>query len=165
MSPEEIRLFPRVALGSDSPLTAQGDLLDEIRHAHLALRTPAAELYEYVTRSPADLLRLNHGEGAIRAGGLADLIVVRDVGLPPADTLAALSYQQIEMVLVGGRVQLASEEMKSRLPQTADRGLQPLSVEGVIRWIRAPLDRLFQQTSWYLNEPFYLGGKRVSLGS
>jgi cytosine/adenosine deaminase-related metal-dependent hydrolase len=165
MSPDEIREFPRVALGSDSPLTARGDLLDEIRYAHEELHTPAAELYKYVTRSTASLLRLTRGEGRLQAGGVADLMVVRDMGLSPADTLTSLSFRDVEVVLVRGRVQLVSEEMRCRLPQSAYEGLQPLSVEGTVRWIRAPLDRLFSETSVHLNGPLYLGGKRVLLGS
>jgi hypothetical protein len=165
MSPDEIREFPRVALGSDSPLTARGDLLDEIRYAHEELHTPAAELYKYVTRSTASLLRLTRGEGRLRAGGVADLMVVRDMGLSPADTLTRLSFREVEVVLVRGRVQLASEEMRRRLPQSAYEGLQPLSIEGTIRWIRAPLDRLFPETSAHLNGPLFLGGKRVLHGS
>ena len=163
MSPDEIREFPKVALGSDSPLTARGDLLDEIRYAHQELRAPAGELYRYVTRSSASLLRLTGGEGTVRVGGTADLVVVRDVGLSPADTLARLSFLEIELVVLRGRVQLASEGMRRRLPQSAYEGLQPLSVEGTVRWIRAPLDRLFAETSVHLHGPLHLAGKRVSL--
>jgi cytosine/adenosine deaminase-related metal-dependent hydrolase/SAM-dependent methyltransferase len=165
MSPSEIRQFPKVSLGSDSPLTAQGDLLDEVSCAHHFMETPAAELYGYVTRQSARLLALRNGEGAIGIGSTADLIVVRDTGLTPAETLPTLSYREIELVLLAGRVQLASTEMKQRLPRGACDGLQPLSVGGVVRWIRAPLDWLFAETQAHLPGDIYLGGKRVSLGN
>ena len=165
MSAGEIRTFPKVALGSDSPLTAQGDLLDEVHYAHNVLQTPAAEIYQYVTHKPARLLGVEDGEGAFRVGSKADLIAVRDTGSTPADTLSALSYRDIELVLLAGRVQLASPEMKKRLSQSACDGLQPLSVEGTIRWIRAPLERLFNETFAHLSGPIYLGGKQVSFGA
>lgn len=165
MSPEEIREFPKVALGSDSPLTAQGDLLDEVRCAHQMLCTPAAEVYGYVTRQPARLLDLRNGEGDFRVGGFADLIAVRDTGLTPAETLPTLSYREVELVLLGGRVQLVSSGVKERLPAGVCEGLQPLSIEGIVRWIRAPLDRLFEETAGILRGQIYVGGKQVCIGS
>jgi cytosine/adenosine deaminase-related metal-dependent hydrolase len=165
MSPGEIRRFPRVCLGSDSPLTSQGDLLDEVSCAHHFMQTPATELYGYVTQQPARVLALKNGEGAFRIGGFADLVAVRDTGLTPAETLATLSYREIELVLLAGQVQLASTEMKQRLPRSACEGLQPLSVEGVVRWLRAPLDWLFEEAWTHLRGEVYLGGKQVGLGS
>jgi hypothetical protein len=111
------------------------------------------------------LLGLKDGEGAFRVGSKADLIAVRDTGSTPADTLSALSYRDVELVLLAGRVQLASPEMKKRLPQSGCDGLQPLSVEGITRWIRAPLEQLFSETTAHLAGPIYLGGKRVSFGA
>ncbi|HXW61703.1 MAG TPA: methyltransferase domain-containing protein [Candidatus Acidoferrales bacterium] len=161
---DEIRRFPTVALGSDSPLTARGDLLDEVRCAQQVLRTPSAHVYDYVTDQAARLMGLKNGEGALRVGGFADLIAARDVGLTPAETLPALSYQDVQLVVLGGRVQLASPEIKQSLSKNAVKGLQPLSVEGTTRWIRAPLNFLFEQTVRYLSGPIYLGGKVVRLG-
>jgi len=165
MCPEEIGRFPKVALGSDSPLTANGDFLDEVRCAHEVLQTPAAELYDYVTQQPARILGAKNGEGALRPRGFADLIAVRDTGLTPAETLSTLSYQEVELVLLAGRVQLASPELKQRLPQRACDGLQPLSIQRTVRWIRAPLDQLFEKTVGHLRGEIYLGGKQVCLGS
>jgi len=164
LSAETVRTFPRVALGSDSPLTAQGDLLDEIRFAHQILQTPASELYGYVTRQPADLMNLKNGEGIIRAGGIADLIAVRDTGRTPADTLAALSYKDVELVLLGGKVQLASAALLGRISSEARKGLQPLSIAGVRRWVRAPMEKLFAETAMHLGSAFCLGGKEVRFG-
>jgi len=164
LTPEKLLTFPTVALGSDSPLTAEGDLLDEVRFAHQKLRGPAAVLYSYVTRQPAGLMRLEKGEGGIRAGGVADLIAVRDTGGSPADTLAHLSYKDVELVLLGGRVQLASAALMARLSPEARQGLQPLSVGHVHRWLRAPLERLFAETAMHLGYSFCLGEREVRFG-
>ena len=162
---DEIRQFPKVALGSDSPLTAEGDLLDEVRCAHQVFLMPAGDIYRCVTQMPSQLLGLKNGEGTMRVGRFADLIVVRDTGFVPADTLATLSYRDVELVLLAGHVQLASAELKKRLPASACEGLQPLSIEGVVRWVRTPLERLFEEAQAYLGEEIFLGGKRVRLGS
>jgi len=165
MSPGKIRRFPKVALGSDSPLSADGDLLDEVRCAHTLLQTPAAETYEYVTRRSAELVGLKNGEGAFRVGGVADLVAVHDTGLTAAETLATLSYREIGLVLLAGRVQLVSPQLKDRLPARTCEGLQPLEIGNTARWIRAPLERLFEETTPHLGGDIYLGGKRVRLGS
>jgi cytosine/adenosine deaminase-related metal-dependent hydrolase/ubiquinone/menaquinone biosynthesis C-methylase UbiE len=163
LSAEEIRGLPNVAIGSDSPLTSCGDLLDEVHCASQLLPSSAEAIYGYVTRQPAKLLHLRSGEGNFRIGGLADLIAVRDTGLTPAETLLTLSHRDVELVFLGGRVQLASEEVMRRLPAGSREGLQPLAMEGIVRWIRAPLDRLFEQTCAHLGENICLGGKQVSI--
>jgi cytosine/adenosine deaminase-related metal-dependent hydrolase len=165
MSCKEILGFPKVALGSDSPLTAQGDFLDEVRCASQLLQTPLTDLYGYVTRQSARLLNLRNGAGSFNIDGVADLIAVHETGLTPAETLATLSYREVELVLLGGRVQLASTEVRNRLPRRSCEGLQPLSIEGIVRWIRAPLDHLFEQTAKHLHGDIYLGGKRVWLAA
>jgi cytosine/adenosine deaminase-related metal-dependent hydrolase/ubiquinone/menaquinone biosynthesis C-methylase UbiE len=165
MTADQIRQFPKVALGSDCPLSADGDLLDEVRCAHLLLQTPAVEVYEYVTQRAAHLVGLKNGEGSLQADGAADLIAVRDRGVTPAGTLATLSYRDIELVLVGGRVQLASELMKNRLPPHVCEGLEPLEIESTLRWVRAPLRQLFAETTAHLGSEIDLGGRRVRLGN
>ena len=165
LTSEEIRSLPRVALGSDSPLTAKGDLLDEVRFACENSGLSTEELYSSVTAKPAELLRLKNGEGGLRVGAWGDLFAVRDRGLSPADTLIGLTYQDIELVLIGGRVQLASTALCDRLPSEERAGLEPLSIEGTRRWIRAPIKWLFEQAKLQLPSEIRLGGKQVSIGN
>jgi cytosine/adenosine deaminase-related metal-dependent hydrolase/SAM-dependent methyltransferase len=161
---ETIQCLPVVALGSDSPLTAQGDLLDEVRFANETVGVPAEELYSLITARAAQVLRLKNGEGTLRIGALADLVGVRDKGLSPADALATLSYRDVELVIIGGRVQLASPEVFRRLPRSVATGLRPLEIDGEGRWIRAPLERLFSETRRHLPGEIKLGGRRVRNG-
>jgi cytosine/adenosine deaminase-related metal-dependent hydrolase len=149
----------KIALGSDSPLTAAGDLLDEIRFAIRCCGISASAVYRMVTTVPAAILGLENGEGAIKEFGLADLIAVRDTGQHPADALETLSMRDVELVLIGGQVQLAAETMLERLPFAAKQGLEPLSIGGSIRWLRAPVKALLQ------NVEEVLGRSDVQLGS
>jgi cytosine/adenosine deaminase-related metal-dependent hydrolase len=96
-----------VALGTDSSISAEGDMLDELRVARQSSGLGEAQLYGMVTNSAAAVLRLTKGEGALRAGGVADFLVFRDEGNAPARTL----FRQLpQAVFIGGRLQLASEE-------------------------------------------------------
>src|SRR5215469_8037145 len=85
-----------LALGSDSALTSQGGLLDEIRVAYRHERVPAAAVYSMVTSAAASILRLGCGEGGIQAGAVADLIAVLWKDLSPCETLARTDLQSIE---------------------------------------------------------------------
>jgi cytosine/adenosine deaminase-related metal-dependent hydrolase/SAM-dependent methyltransferase len=162
---DSIRDLSSIALGSDSPLTSQGDLLDELRFAHHQVGVAAEDLYAQVTTRASHVLRLKSGEGSLRVGAVADLIAIRDSGLTPARTLAASSYRDIELVIVAGRVQLASPQFLDRLPRRLTAGLQPLDVEGNIRWIRAPLARLYREAASILGGNLQLNGRTVNYES
>ena len=151
----------KVILGSDSPLTAAGDVLDEIRFAHTEIGLHANSIYSMVTNQPADILRLRRGEGRLRPGSVADILVVRDSGLSPAETLAQLTVDQIELVIAAGRVQLAGPALFARLPAALTNGLEPFEVDGLQRWVRAPIDRLITDAEEVLGSDFCVGGKRV----
>ncbi len=156
-----IRSLDRVMLGSDSPLTAAGDLLDEIRFVHTQIGLDANSLYAMVTSAPAELLRLRRGEGHLKPGSIADLLVVRDRGLSPAETLAQLTIKQIELVILAGRIQLVGPSIFERLPGALRHGLQPFAVDGQRRWVRAPIDKLVAEAEEALGSDLCVGGKRV----
>ena len=159
-----LQSLPRLALGNDSPLTAAGDLLDEIRFAAEVVGLPFEELYSLVTTRAADVLRLTSGEGTLRIGARSDFFAIRDTGESPAHRLASLNYHDVEFVVIGGQVQLASTRLLTRLPRLVTTGLRPLEIEGELRWIRAPLNRLFDETRIHLPGEIKLGGRRVRHG-
>lgn len=149
----------RVALGSDSPLTAAGDLLDELRFAIDRCKVPKRDAYRMVTAGAAEVLRLNGSEGSLNESGVADMIAVRDTVAVPAERLATLFMDDLDLVLIGGRVQLASESMLERLPSSLSKGLEPLSLGTMKRWLRAPTGELLRSAEEVL------GADGVRLGS
>ena len=158
---ESLSKVNSVVLGSDSPLTSAGDLLDEIRYAHSETSVSAEELFRMAVTRPPAVFRLTGVQGAIRPGVAADLVAVRDSGKSPAETLVNMSSGDVELVLIGGRVQLASEAVLERLPRHLSSGLCPLEVDGQVRWLRAPLARLCGITSSALGRSIALGKKKV----
>lgn len=143
-SRERLQSIDRLALGSDSPLTATGDLLDELHFAHRACQLPAERLYEMVTRQAARILRLPRGEGTLCTGATADLIAIRQRPEDPAEILTTLTWRDVELVIVGGRIQLASREIWRRLPPRTRRGLAAVNIEGQLRWLRGPVHRMLR---------------------
>lgn len=153
-----------IALGSDSPLTAVGDLLDEIRFAARACEISPADVFKMVTTKPAEILRLQNGEGTIQEAGVADLIAVRNSGSDAAERLRELSAMDVELVMIGGSVQLASNPVFARLPLELRVGMEPLSIDGTIRWLRAPVKYLLRRTEDVLGTGgVSLSGRRLRI--
>jgi Amidohydrolase family len=153
-----------VSLGNDSPLTAEGDLLDEIRFAIKYCGVPTDNAYRMVTEAPAVVLRLRDGAGGIKVGGVGDLIAVRDTGCDAAAMLSTLSMHDVEFVMIGGRVQLASEAIWERLPLQVKDGLEALWIDGTVRWLRTPVEALLRQSEEVLGTgEVRLGGRPVRL--
>ena len=147
-----------IALGTDSALTAAGDVLDTLRAGRAVWKLSAARLYRMVTEDAARVLRLHDGQGRIRKGGVADLIVVRDGGASPAQTL--LEMRGVEMSIVDGRVRLVS----NRLVRYSQPRFESITVEGRGRaWVDANLADLYRETASRLGGGFKLAGRRLRI--
>ena len=66
LSADALRSGVRIALGTDSAMTAEGDMIDEMRVARTSGGLTAEEIYPSVTTNAAQALRLTDGQGAIR---------------------------------------------------------------------------------------------------
>jgi cytosine/adenosine deaminase-related metal-dependent hydrolase len=164
VAPEVFRSGIPVALGTDSPLTAAGDLLDELRLARRISGLEAEELYRMVTTAAARVLQLSGGEGAITEGASADLCAFPDDGAPPAELLLNPDTRAPSLVIVGGEVALVEPALAERLPAPVRRRLEPLALEGKPqRLVRADVRKLYRRATAALGEPLFLGGKRVTV--
>lgn len=153
-----------VALGNDSPLTAKGDLLDEIQFALRWCGIKPTLAYHMVTEAPAAIFRLENGEGSIKVSGVGDLIAVRDTGHDAVERLPMLSMMDVEFVMIGGSVQLVSQTIFERLPLPARQGLESLWIDGAIRWLRAPVRELLRKTAEALGtSEVRLGRRRIDI--
>ena len=146
----------RIALGTDSAITAPGDILDALRASRNIWRLSSARLYQMVTSEAAAILRLDDGQGAIREGGVADLIIVRDGGRTPAATL--LDLREIEMSIVKGRIRLVSERFRG----WAGPRFEWLSMEERgKKMVDAHVGELHQEAAARVGTPLKLAGRRV----
>jgi len=207
-----------VALGSDSPLTAAGDLLDEIRFAYelkdsrqippyqggqvpqarggcLPGNTPPispgghppqahaclplqkgeslssatslypAQLYSMVTTCAARLMRLDQGEGTIVEGGIADLIAVKNTESSPAERLVQLAAVDIELVVVGGEVMLASTLLAGTIPPAWLGHMQRVSYNQKECFVTLDFERHWKFPHRILGDGFRLAGKQIRFPS
>lgn len=157
LSTGSLRSGVPIALGTDSALTARGDLTDEIAAARMA----PDEAFAMVTERAAQILRLAGGVGTIRHRGVADLVAVRDRGKTPAAALPGLSP---ELVFVGGELKLASPALAARLPSCERDRLQPIELEGRGRFfVAADVRTLYTETAAVLGRNFQLARRGVRI--
>lgn len=162
ISADRLRPLPSTSLGTDSSLTAAGDLVDELHVARVQCGLSASEAYRFVTANPARALQLRCGEGCIRENGVADLLAVRDNGQSPAEALARLKP---ELVLKAGRVMLVSDRFNTeRGVAIAKPGMHWLDVTTRGRaLIRANIPDLYASAREFLGTEIRLAGKLVSV--
>jgi cytosine/adenosine deaminase-related metal-dependent hydrolase len=155
LSRDVIRSGVPISLATDSGITANGDLIDEIRIAQETTALNANEIYELVTTNPARALRLSKGHGTIRRGGVADLVAVKDHGQTPAGALMKLDPQ---LVLIGGRIMLSSD----RFAELTGTDFRPIDVEGRgRRLVRADIPRLYSSAAVALGPEIRLAGRLI----
>jgi len=148
-----------VALGTDSAISAAGDMSDELCVARTNCGMTSESLYRMVTSDAANILRLNASAGALFNGAVADLVAVADRGQTPAEALIDLAP---ELVAVRGRVHLVSETLAGRFASEMLAGFHPIALEGRGRW-RTPFDvaRLLDDARAALGPEVRLAGKLV----
>ena len=147
-----------IALGSDSAMTADGDLLDELRVARQTV--DPHRLYRMVTSEPARMFKLPAGFGQVCDDGPADLLILRDSGQTPAITLLE-NYP--ELVVVAGRIQLMSSRLAQLCPPAILKSFQSFEVEGRGRYlVFGDISSLLKETTRALQEFPRLAGKAIA---
>jgi cytosine/adenosine deaminase-related metal-dependent hydrolase len=159
LRPEVLHSGLPIGLGTDSALTGQGDLSDELRVAMQASGLAAEDIYPMVTTQAAHILRLKRGEGEIRENGIADLLAVRDSSQNPAEALQGFCPA---LVVLGGKIQLVANHLAARIDPLLTRHLQRIELPGRGVWlVNADVSLLRGVTEGILGTNFELAGKRV----
>ncbi|HEY2845147.1 MAG TPA: hypothetical protein VGJ09_15905, partial [Bryobacteraceae bacterium] len=136
LAPERLACGVPIALGTDSGLTTEGDLLDEIR----AARELAPDV---ALRDAAALLRLPP---------------------QPQDWIAAPAFgEPPELVVIDGSIRLIGMRLARVLPPRVCREFFPLQIETrprvLVRW---NVPRMLQETAQHLGSDIRLAGRRVA---
>ncbi len=103
----------RLAVGTDSRLSGEGDLFDELRAAYGTRQVSAESLTRAVTANAAAMLRLPHA-GRLETGAPADLAIVRRVTSDPFESLITAARADVRLAMIDGA------------PLMADAGLAPV---------------------------------------
>lgn len=161
ISPQTLASSVPVALGTDSALTGEGDIVDEIRAAQTSRAVPKERIFEMLTTRAASMFRLPRASGELQEQGPADIVAVADHGQTPAESLADFCP---DLVITRGRIRLLSQRLLSRNPSLHRLQLQRISVEGRGDWwVDADISTLKEATTQSLGPQFRLAGKRLYL--
>jgi cytosine/adenosine deaminase-related metal-dependent hydrolase len=117
----------RVALGTDSRLSGERDLLAEIKFAATHHGVSAENLLRMVTVDAASLLKLPDA-GVLRRNAPADFFVLPGGAEGIPQNILSTDRARIRLVVLGGRAQVGDADMR---PAFAAAG---------IRWVEAGLD-------------------------
>jgi cytosine/adenosine deaminase-related metal-dependent hydrolase len=134
----------RLALGSDSRLSGEGDLLDELKVANETRQLSAEGLARLVTTGAARLLRLE-AAGRLAAGLPADLIVVRSPAADPFEALVNATRVDVALTLLEGIACVGELSMAAAFKATGAVTIRAL-LDGmprlVARWIGRRVARM-----------------------
>jgi cytosine/adenosine deaminase-related metal-dependent hydrolase len=117
----------RLALGSDSRLSGEGDLLDELRAAARTRQLSAEKLVRTVTADAAAALRLPDA-GRLSVGQPADLVMLRSVAADPFESIANSTRADVRLTMLNG------------LPLVGDPGVREVFTATRQRHVPARLD-------------------------
>jgi hypothetical protein len=109
LDPRRLCEAGRLLLGSDSRLSGERDLLEELRLALDRYGLSPAQLLGLVTRDAARILGLP-GRGRLSPGAPADLLVVEDRGGDPVRSLLGIGRSEIRAVLREGVPRIADPD-------------------------------------------------------
>jgi cytosine/adenosine deaminase-related metal-dependent hydrolase len=136
----DVRAFDdadRLALGSDSRLSGERDLLDELKVAHTTRQLSAEGVARTVTTGAAQLLRLPHG-GRLSIGAPADVTVIQAIESCPFETLVAASRTDVRLSMIDGEPRVAEPSL-SRVFDATGVDAASATLDGsprlVARWI------------------------------
>jgi cytosine/adenosine deaminase-related metal-dependent hydrolase len=108
MNPTRLYEAGHLLLGSDSRLSGERDLLEEMRGVLSRGELDADGLLRLVTGDASRLLKLD-GHGSLAAGSTADLVIVQDRGRG-AGNLAGISRHEIRAVVRQGLPRIADPD-------------------------------------------------------
>jgi len=107
-----------LAIGSDSRLTGERDLLDELRVARNTKQISQEALLRAMTTDAANILRLRD-VGRIERGMRADLLILPKELAWAADALGDISRADLRAVILGGVLCVADSDFASLMPNAA----------------------------------------------
>lgn len=135
----------RVALGSDSRLSGERDLLAELKIAHATNQVDAKTLFRMITCDAAKILRLPQA-GRIAARLPADLTVFRSAKADPFESIISAQRAEIRLVMIAGQPQLGDLDM-APVFAAAKVATMRVKVDGVEKLMEAGLAHRLQRAA------------------
>ncbi len=113
-----------IALAPDWSVTGSPNMLDELAVARRWMNDGDDEAFRslvlMVTLNPARIAALEDKIGQVRAGHVADLLVIKGNPAAPYRSLVEAKVQDVQLVLIGGQPYYGSPDLMRTLGQASD---------------------------------------------
>ena len=139
----------RLAIGTDSRMSGDADLLAELRAARRTGQLHAAALLRAVTSDAADVLRLDDA-GRLGPDRPADLTIVAANGADPCSSVLRARRTTVRLVMIGGRPLVADASFGDLFAATRTRAATS-RVDGRPSLLAAPIARRLRRSA--IEEP------------
>ena len=139
----------RLAIGTDSRMSGDADLLAELRAARRTGQLHAAALLRAVTSDAADVLRLDDA-GRLGQDLPADLTIFAANGADPCSSVLRARRTTVRLVMIGGRPLVADASLGDLFAATRTR-VATARVDGRPSLIAAPIVRRLRRSA--IGEP------------
>jgi cytosine/adenosine deaminase-related metal-dependent hydrolase len=110
----------RLAIGTDSRLSGDGDLLDELRAAVRTRQLSRQRLLRAVTSDAARILRLRDG-GMLSPGRTADVVMLRRRADDPYESVVRCARADVRLSMVGGQPLYGEPAMRPLFERKGER--------------------------------------------
>jgi imidazolonepropionase-like amidohydrolase len=150
----------RIALGTDSTLSGNASMFDEIRHAARSRNIDPMSILKMVTSMPADIFGID--KGVIAEGKPADLLLYDCEHGDPLDGFLGLDISKIKCLIKKG-VPLYGDPSVVKSFQVSAGRYTHMEASRTKKMIRGDLKRLMTRISQHLPS-FDFNGLPISLG-
>jgi cytosine/adenosine deaminase-related metal-dependent hydrolase len=127
---EELKAHVPVMIGTDSTLTSNWDIWEQLRIALGTGKLSRKELYDTVTTTPAAVWQLPD-RGVLKPGYLADIVVARADAADALDRFFKLKPEDILLVMRRGKILLCDESLAPQLQQVS--GFSRFHINGIAK--------------------------------
>ena len=137
---EILKGLTTMVFGSDSTLSAHGNIRYQLRLARSLQKLTDEELGDAVTLNAARLWKLN--KGSLAAGKDADIVISKTRNKPSWNTFYETDPQDILLVLQNGRIRMFDETIADQLLPGVCKEFSRISIKGKEKFIEGDLPGL-----------------------
>lgn len=143
---DRMKQITPVVFGTDSTLTADWNIWEQLRLARKQNMLSDEELYQSLTSAPASLWKLN--SGAIEKTRSADIVIARNRN-NNMDGFYAINPEDILLVLHKGNIRLFDEKLYSQLKNFGIENFGTININGKCKYVESAVPALIKEIKNY----------------
>jgi len=144
----EIKRETKILFGTDSTVSANWNLWEQLRLARKTKLLSDEELFISLTSLPASVWKLTN-RGAIGRGNYADIVVAKKVNdSHPMNSFFDIHPEEILVIVKNGEVILLDESLLSQLPLNVNK-FSKVSINSIAKYVKGDLSKVVKHIKEY----------------